>query len=439
MKTVILVYPKIEYEANYPNTWIPYSVLSIASAIHGLDTNVIIFDENVKSASDFYELVKHNANNCICIGFSIMTGGGQIQHAINLAKQVKSINNNIPIVFGGPHVNVLPEKTLEHPLVDIVMKGNGQYSFPYLIQYLLGNIDAQEVPGMYCKTSEGKLVTGSTQNFQNLTLPRYNFSLIDVKNYIQPDKTIAPRTLNYIASQGCVYMCKFCYETSYKRKYYKMATDSVCDDIEHFINSYQINGIKFYDADFFIDYKRAIAISNKLKEKNIRWAASIHPKDILRAQKGSKNLLLQELSDSGCTRLLMGIESGCNRVLMDIVNKMVTKEEIFRAAELISQYGILGSYTFIVGFPGETPEEQQQTFDFINQLWRLSPKPETRVHIYTPYPGTPLYYDACKEGFIPPQKLEDWSSFDYYKALTPWVDKSLEDKVKSFTMMIKKR
>lgn len=218
-----------------------------------------------------------------------------------------------------------------------------------------------------------------------------------------------------------------------------MTADAVCDDIEYFINEYQISGIKFYDADFFIDYKRAIIISNKLKERNIKWAASIHPKDILRAQQKGGNPLLQALSSSGCTRLLMGIESGCNRVLRDVVNKMVSKEEILQVANLIAQYGILGSYTFIVGFPGESIEEQNQTFNFINQLWRLSPKPETRVHIYTPYPGTPLYYEACQEGFIPPEKLEDWSDFDYYKALTPWVDKSLEDKVKLFTMMIKKR
>lgn len=31
------------------------------------------------------------------------------------------------------------------------------------------------------------------------------------------------------------------------------------------------------------------------------------------------------------------------------------------------------------------------------------------VNIYTPYPGTPLYSMAKKEGFIPPKTLDGWS------------------------------
>lgn len=438
MKTVILVYPKIEYEANYPNTWIPYSILSIASVIHNSDVKVLMFDENITDSSEFDALIEKNINDCICVGFSIMTGGGQIHNAINLAKKVKSIDKNIPIVFGGPHVNVLPKETLCHPLIDIVLKGNGQYSFPYLLQYLDGKIQAHQVPNMYYKNSEGNVFISSTSTAQNLILPRYNFDLLDLNNYIQQDKTIAPRTLNYIASQGCAYMCKFCYETSYKRKYYKIATQDVLEDIDYFIDRYQINGIKFYDADFFIDYKRAILIANKLKENNIKWAASIHPRDILRAQKDTTNNLLETLAESGCTRLLMGIESGCNRILKDVVNKMVTKEEIYQVAKLIAHYGILGSYTFIIGFPGEIESEQKETFDFITKLWELSPKPETRVHIYTPYPGTELYDKAISLGFNPPEKLEDWSNFDYYKSQIPWTDKTTERNVDLFTSMIVK-
>jgi radical SAM superfamily enzyme YgiQ (UPF0313 family) len=217
-----------------------------------------------------------------------------------------------------------------------------------------------------------------------------------------------------------------------------MPIDNVASDIDYFLVKFNINGIKFYDADWFIDPKRAEVLIETLTDFSINWAASIHPNDILSSIKNKKPLLAK-LSKSKCKRLLMGIESGNDHVLLDIINKRVTKTDIYRIAQEVAHYGILGSYTFMVGFPGETEDEQQDTFDFIGKLWCLNPRPETRVHIYTPYPGTPLYTDALSHDFIPPSNLEDWSDFDYYKAQTPWVNKSLEQKVTAWTMMIDKR
>lgn len=241
----------------------------------------------------------------------------------------------------------------------------------------------------------------------------------------------------YISSQGCVYKCKFCYETNYKRKYARLPCDSIIQDLEYLKKEYNVDGIKFYDADWFINSKKYGVLIRALTDLNLKWAASIHPKDIIRTINNGEPLL-QQLSESHCKRLLMGIESGSNRILKDVVDKGVTKEEMYFVAEQIAQYGVLGSYTFIVGFPGESVMEQEETFDFIRSLWTLHPKPETRVHIYTPYPGTALYEKALRMGFIPPNNLGSWSAFDYYKSHTPWTDASLEQRVKEFTLQINK-
>ena len=134
----------------------------------------------------------------------------------------------------------------------------------------------------------------------------------------------------------------------------------------------------------------------------------------------------------------MGMESGSDRVLNDIVNKHVNAEQLIEAAKMIGEFGILGSYTFMVGYPDETEEEQELTFSLVEQLWSLNLPIETKVHIYLPYPGTPLYHRAIELGFAPPNKLEDWSNFNYYKAMTPWTDDKLEQKIAAFTKMIDK-
>lgn len=433
--TIILVYPCILLEDNYPCSWIPYSVLAIASSLSNDKYHIVVFDENRKSKLDFEELLS-SVDTPVCVGFSIMTGGGQIEHALALAALVKKIHPNTVTVFGGPHVNVLPEETLEHPLVDYVLAGPGQISFPLFVEALCNQSGYEDVPGMI-GYRDGKLVCGKNRIPVPISLVPYNFDFIDIEDYIQHDSTISERTINYISAQGCVYKCRFCYETNQNNRYGRLPCETVIRDIKMLIDNYAVDGIKFYDADWFIDASRAEMLIDALTQLNVSWAASIHPNDILKTVKGSKTLL-QKLATSKCKRLLMGMESGCDRVLKDVIDKRVTKEEIFRVAQEIANYGILGSYTFIVGFPGESQNEQGETFEFIEKLWTLTPRPETRVHIYTPYPGTQLYNNALDMGFVPPNDLSGWSDFDYYKARTPWTDKQLEQRVAEFTSMIPK-
>ena len=434
-RTIILVYPRILFEANYPCSWIPFSVVALASALPKDAYNILIFDQNRKTTSDFSVLLE-SIDSPICIGFSIMTGGGQIYNALELAKIAKKIQPSTVTVFGGPHVNVLPEETLKHCHVDYVLAGPGQSSFSLFIEAVCGNMNFESVPGLYGHKN-GELIRGKNNELTQSTLVPYNFSFIDVADYVQCDSTISERTINYISTQGCAYRCRFCYETNYRRRYSKLPYRQVIRDIKMLVTNYAVDGIKFYDADWFIDSKRAESLIDELTKLDVSWAASIHPKDILRAIE-RRQPLLEKLANSKCKRLLMGIESGNNRVLQDVVDKGVTKAEMFFVAQEIAKHGILGSYTFIVGFPGESYEEQEETFDFIKSLWALNPQPETRVHIYTPYPGTQLYDEALSLGFIPPKELDGWSDFDYYKAQTPWVDKSLEERVAIFTSMIPK-
>ncbi len=435
MRKVILIYPKIEYEDNYPCSWIPYSILALGSSLKNIGIDVLLFDQN-KDELDILEKALEN-KEIIAVGISVMTGGGQISNAIELTKMIKMRRPKCVVFWGGPHVNVFPEQTVSHPLVDIAMKGVGQNAVCQLIYEISSGKSYNSVDGCYYK--ENNMIRSSLGEAKIKQLTAYDFSLLDIEKYVQHDNTIANRTINYISSQGCPYSCRFCYETNYKRKYYKMPFDLVEKDIRMFVEKYNINGIKFYDADFFVDIKQALSIAGLMKLYNLKWAASIHPNDILRAEKNGENELLKKVLESGCTRLLMGVESGNDRVLKQIVNKRVTKEKIYFVASRIADYGILGSYTFIVGFPGETENEQKDTFNFIRSLWKLSPKPETRVHIYTPYPGTPLYDEALKRGFCEPKNLEEWSDFDYYKAMVPWTNKKLEFEVKHFTEMIEKR
>ncbi|MDT0616498.1 B12-binding domain-containing radical SAM protein, partial [Streptomyces lancefieldiae] len=372
----------------------------------------------------------------VCIGVSIMTGGGQIGHALDLVRAAKKRAYCPPVVFGGPHVNVLSEQTAADPLVDAVLTGPGQNSMLDYVQSLLGRVPRRLVPGLRIDDGatvfEGRPNPPRTQN-----LGAYPWSLLNVADYIRDDPTVAPRTLNYVSSQGCVYKCDFCYEKIYKRKYSAMLAGPLLDDIADLKQRFAINGVKFYDADFFVNLQRAMGFCDGLVDRglDLRWAASINPNDILKARK--KGLpLLERIAASGCSRLLMGVESGNDRVLEEVVKKEITREKILDVAADIAAHKILGSYTFIVGFPGETDGEVEDTYTLIEELRQLDPVPETRVHLFAPYPGVGELWDkAVALGFEPPDSLEGWSRFDYYTSLTPWTSEETAARAREATRM----
>lgn len=423
---IILCYPRINYETNYRYAWVPYSLMFIADALiqQGL-VDVEIFDANGQSDDIFKEMVTREKARLLVVGFSIMTGGAQIRHAIELAGWLSRHVPNALKIFGGPHVNVLPEQTIRHLVVDCCIVGVGQIAFPIAVEAILGLQSWDAVPGVWRKLSSGDVLMPSSMVSSQWKLqPVYNWSCFDLSSYVRQEEAVADRTLNYISSYGCCYQCQFCYEQIYQNKYHCLSASQILDDFEYMKSSYDLGGIKIYDANFFVNKPRVEEFMRGYKQRSIslKWAASIHPRDILVLQKRNRDFL-SELHQSGCTRLLIGAESGDDDVLKQTIRKSVTAKEISDCACMVDLSGIRGAYTFILGFPQESRKQKDNTLELARSIFELPSAPEIRFHGFQPYPGTPLFDVAVKGGFVAPTNLEDWSDCDYYENLqNPWLD-----------------
>lgn len=421
-KLVVFAYPQIEYQANYACTWLPYSVLYLADALRdqGL-VDVLVYDANIRQEVRFEDLVRANAERLLAVGFSVMTGGAQIKSALEMAEVARRWAPSAVRMFGGPHANVLPGQTCRHPLVDIVTVGPGQFILPKVVAALLVGRPPRAIPGVWTKSESGEVVAPVpfSQTWEADGL--HHWECVDAGPYVRSDDLLGARTLNYISSFGCAYRCRFCYEQNYGRKYHAIPAEKVLADVQGLIRRHGLTGMKFYDADFFINQKRAERIWQGLADETpVAWAASIHPNDVLRFVQGDRDAM-KKMAESGCRRLLMGVESGDERVLTQVVDKRTTPGRIFEAACQIDAAGIRGAYTFILGFPGETAEEKKHTVEFAMRLAALPTSPEVRFHGFAPFPGTPMYQDALNAGFAEPGDLEEWSAFDYYGMPTPWL------------------
>lgn len=417
---IVLYYPKTLHEKAYRHFSLPYSLLSIASMPDLSHYQVMILDANLEEVSqtDIEAIIGNH--RVVSVGISSMIGH-QIRGGLSFARIIRTLNSNIPIVWGGALCGMLPDLTIKYPLVDIVVAGQGQITFSEVVECLETNGDLTRVQGIYFKHND-IIVKTPPRSFVDWKLfPRFGpvYRLVDVHKYIREDEHIDNKTINYHSSQGCPFSCGFCSEVAlWKRKWGGFDADDIFLDIDYLVKEFCINGIKFYDAEFFVDRHRSIQFAQLLLDNKvgIKWAAAIHPKNFLNLT----GRQLQILASSGLKRLLIGAESGVQAEL-DLIGKRITPNSIEQIARKCSELGIVCSFTFVTGYPGFPPKQILDTVKFASHLREISPNHECKIHLYAPYPGTPLYQLAISHGFVPPSCLEEWSFYDYYEKTTPWV------------------
>ncbi|MDD1674111.1 MAG: TIGR04013 family B12-binding domain/radical SAM domain-containing protein [Methanomicrobiales archaeon] len=86
------------------------------------------------------------------------------------------------------------------------------------------------------------------------------------------------------------------------------------------------------------------------------------------------------------TRLHFGGQSGSDRVLAEI-HRGHSVGDIVHAVELCREHGLTPVVDFILGFPFETDEDQQETLQLIRWVVRHG---QVHLHTFFPLPGTPL-------------------------------------------------
>jgi radical SAM superfamily enzyme YgiQ (UPF0313 family) len=144
----------------------------------------------------------------------------------------------------------------------------------------------------------------------------------------------------------------------------------------------------FFDDDTFTDNpSRAEAIARRLKPLGITWSCNA------RATVSKQTLAV--LKDSGLRLLTVGFESSSQKILNNI-KKGITIEQARRFMAATKELGILVHGAFIMGLPGETPETIEETMRYAIELDPYS----IQVSLVAPYPGTEIYEQGTREGWI---------------------------------------
>lgn len=291
---------------------------------------------------------------------------------MEIARIAKRLDPDVKIVFGGIGATFLWEHLLRHfQEIDFIVLGEGEYTFLSLIKSIENEDDEgiENIHGIAFREN-GKIKR--TQDAEPIS---------DLDELPIPAHYFEYQTLS--STRGCAWKCTFCGSPKFwGQKIRFRSPESFVEELEILYNK----GIRFFyfsDDNFTINRDRVVEICKRILEKDIKisWNA------ISRVDHVDDELLFW-MRKAGCIQISYGVESGSEKIRA-YLNKNIHADQIKKAFQATTQYGILARAYFIYGSPGETWETIHDTISLMHEIKPLS----IIFYILDLFPGTELYED----------------------------------------------
>ncbi|HXA49562.1 MAG TPA: cobalamin B12-binding domain-containing protein, partial [Candidatus Acidoferrum sp.] len=111
----------------------PLGILAVSTPLLRAGYQVRIIDSTI--TPNFQKRVLEEVQDAICLCVSLVTGP-MIRETVQMARAVKSLYPDLPIVLGGWHPSLLPDQTLAAEYVDVVVVGQGEDALLEVVQHL---------------------------------------------------------------------------------------------------------------------------------------------------------------------------------------------------------------------------------------------------------------------------------------------------------------
>lgn len=353
---------------------------------HGLDG-----DDLVRTVRDFDPRV---------VGVSCLFSS-QSPAAHHVCRLVKSADPDLVTVMGGAHPSVVPEEVLADANVDLAAIGEGEMTMLRLVRALeTSRYPPADVPGLAYRRNGQVVINAPPEFLQDLdTLPLPARNLLPMERYFKyrsPHGSVVKRhpCTNIITSRGCPAKCSFCsIHTVWGRRFRYHSAERVLHELETLIADYRVREVQFEDDNLTLHKPRMTEICRGMIDRrlDLLWTtpngAAIWALD---------EPLIELMRQAGCYHITLAVESGSQEVLKKIINKPLDLERVHPIVRACRRVGMGISAFFVVGFPGETKEDVEKTFEFGLNMGADA------VHFFTatPYPGTGLFRQCVETGLI---------------------------------------
>jgi hopanoid biosynthesis associated radical SAM protein HpnJ len=309
---------------------------------------------------------------------------------VKVAEMLKQANPNLKIGLIGAKVAVQPDESLrDAPVIDWVARND----FDFTIKDVAEGLDWATIKGLSYRTADGLIVHNDDrevlEDMDSLPFVSEVYKRdLDWKKYFIG--YLKHPYVSFYTGRGCKSRCTFCLwpQTVGGHRYRTRSVEHVIEEVKYILANFPEMQELFFDDDTFTDdLPRAEAIAKELGKLGVTWSCN--------AKANVPYASLKVMRENGLRLLLVGYESGNQQILHNI-KKGMRVETAKQFTKDCHALGIAIHGTFIVGLPGETRETIQETIKFA-----IETNPHTiQVSLAAPYPGTFLWNQAEKEGWL---------------------------------------
>lgn len=333
------------------------------------------------------------------------------QSAYEICRITKELNPDIVTIMGGAHPSSMTEDVLSQGCIDFVVPGEGEITLLKLLGAIQNGQNLRYIQGIAFLQNghvQRTPVSDFLMNLDELPMPARHLLPMDEyfkKNRPHGTATKYDHSTPIITSRGCPAKCTFCsIHTVWGREFRGRSGKNVVEELMHLKEKYRVKEIQIEDDNLTYSKPRAHELLDRIIEADLGLSFTT-PNGI--AAWVMDKPLLEKLKKAGFYRLTFAVESGNEQVLHDLVRKPLRLKTIREIVPLARSIGFEIDTFWVVGFPGETKAQINDTINFANSL----DVDNIKFFIATPYPGTELYKIAKEKGYLNP-------NFDFLNGLT---------------------
>jgi len=304
---------------------------------------------------------------------AIASFSARIFDAYRLADRFRA--RGTPVVMGGLHVTALPEEARARGVTVVI--GEGELTWPQVVE------DARR--GRL--RPEYRPPPGRSYDLAEAPVPR--FDLLDFQRY---------NRLPVQTSRGCPHRCDFCASSILLTpRYVVKPAEKVIAEIRTIKERWAHPFVELADDNSFVLRKQARELLAALAREEVHWFTEA---DVGVAD---DEALLDDMRESGCRQVLIGLESPVADGLDGIETRSNWKlgrlPDYEAAVRRIQSRGITVNGCFVLGLDGHGPGIFDAVYDFVARTGLY----EVQITVLTAFPGTPLLDRLRAEGRV----LED--------------------------------
>lgn len=309
-----------------------------------------------------YEIVEHTKKADIYIVNTCTVTNMSDRKSRQMLRRVKELNSNAIIVACGCYAQVAQKELENIKEIDLVLGNN-----------------------------EKKDIVKYVENFINTQTPEIKADdLMKQKEFVEfGDVTFTEKTRAVIKVQdGCDRFCSYCIIPYARGRVRSRQPKHIISEIEKIANEgikeVVITGIHIasYGKDFSEDYKLIDLLEeiNKIEKIQRIRLGSIEP--LLITEEFVERLKKLE---KVCHQFHLSLQSGCDETLKRM-NRRYTTDQFRNIAQILRESfeDTMLTTDIIVGFPGETEQEFNKTYEFLKEMKFY----KMHVFKYSPRKGT---------------------------------------------------